>query len=103
LGPMVGECGGYGGELFFGGARSQHVAAVGGEAGEDFGYLAGRFALGEDHLGHALAQGAMMVELGETQVLEGQVTEALHGFVGGKALLSDLIEELAKGFGVHGR
>jgi len=98
LGHMVSECGGDGGVLFFGGSCGQHVAAVGGEAGEDVGYLAGRFALGEDHLGHALAQGAMMVELGETQVLEGQVAQALYGFVGGEALFSDLVEQLAQGF-----
>jgi hypothetical protein len=98
LGPMVSECGGDGGVLFFGGSRGQHVAAVGGEAGEDFSHLAGRFALGKNHLGHALAQGAMMVELGETQVLKGQVTQALYGFVGGEALFSNLLEELAKGF-----
>jgi len=83
LGHMVSECGGYGGVLFFGGSRRQHVAAVGGEAVEDFGDLAGRFALGKDHLGHALAQGAMMVELGETQILKRQVTQALYGLVGG--------------------
>ncbi len=58
--------GGDGGVLFLGGSRRQHVAAVGCEAAEDFGDLAGRFALSKNHLGHAMAQGAMVVELGET-------------------------------------
>jgi hypothetical protein len=48
--------------------------------------------LGEDHLGHALSEGAMMIELGETEVLEGQVAEALHGFVGGELTVSNLTE-----------
>src|ERR1039458_6423090 len=90
--------GGDSGVLFFGGSRCQHVAAVGREAAEDFGYLAWCFALGKNDLGHALAQGAMVVELGETEVLKGQVTKALYGFVGGEALFSNLLEELAKGF-----
>jgi hypothetical protein len=59
---------------------------------ENFGHLVGRFALREDHLGHALAEGAMMIELGETEVLEGQVAEALHGFVGGELTVSNLTE-----------
>jgi hypothetical protein len=49
-----------------------------------------------------LAEGAVVVELGETEVLEGQVTEALDGVVGGDALFSNLLEEMAKGLGVHG-
>jgi hypothetical protein len=95
---VAGEFGGYGGVLFFGGSRGQHVAAVGGEADEDVGYLGWRFARGEDHLGHALAQGAMVVEFGETEVLKGQVTQALDGVVGREALFLDLVEELAQGF-----
>jgi hypothetical protein len=75
---------------------------VGGEAGEDVRYLAGRFALGKDHFGHALAEGAVVVELGETEVLKRQVTEALDGVVGGETLFSNLLEEMAKGLGVHG-
>jgi hypothetical protein len=98
LGHIVSECGGDGGVLFFGGTRGEDVAAVGGEAGEDVGDLAGRFARGKNHLGHALAEGAMMVELGETQVLKRQVTQALDGFVGGEALFSNLLEQLAKSF-----
>src|SRR5580704_11827454 len=62
-----------------------------------------RFALGENHFGHALAQGAMVVELGESQVFEGEMTEALDSFVGGESLFSDLLEQLAQGLGVHRR
>jgi hypothetical protein len=43
----------------------------------------------------------MVVDLGETEVLKGQVTQALYGLVGGEALFADLLEELAKGLGIH--
>lgn len=45
----------------------------------------------------------MMVELGKAEILEGQVAQALDGFVGGEALFLDLFEQLAKGLGVHRR
>src|SRR6266446_6742797 len=93
--------GGDGGKLFLGGSRRQYVAAVSGQAAEDVGDLARRFALGKNHFGHALAQGAMVVDLGETEVLKGEVTQALYGLVGGETLFPDLLEQLAKGLGIH--
>jgi hypothetical protein len=99
---MAGECGGDGGVLVFGGSRGEHIAVVGGQAAEDAGYLGWRFAWGEDHLGHALAQGAMVVEFGETQVLEGQVAEALYRLVGGESAPANLIEQFFQRLGVHG-
>jgi hypothetical protein len=43
----------------------------------------------------------MVIDFGETEVFEGQMTEAFYGVVGGEAFFADLIEELAKSFGVH--
>jgi hypothetical protein len=43
----------------------------------------------------------MVVDLGETEVLKGEVTQALYGLVGGEALFSDQLEQLAKGVGIH--
>jgi hypothetical protein len=43
----------------------------------------------------------MVVDLGETEVLKGEVTQALYGLVGGETLFSDLLEKLAKGLGIH--
>src|SRR6266852_9470714 len=93
--------GGDGGILFLGSPGREHVAAVGRQASEDVRHLARRFALGKNHLGHALAQGAMVVDLGETEVLKGQVTQALDGVVGREALFADLLEQPAKGLGIH--
>jgi hypothetical protein len=78
--------------LFFGGASREDVAAVDGEAGEDSGDLAGRFALGENHFGYALAKGAMVVDLGKTQVFKGHVAKALYRFIGRDALFPDFAE-----------
>ena len=44
----------------------------------------------------------MMVDLSESQVLEGQMTKAFDGFVGREFGATDLLEEFADGFGVHG-
>jgi hypothetical protein len=86
------DLGGYGGVLLFSCARRQDISAVFGQAAEDGGYLLGRFALAEDHFGHALPEGSVVVDLGEAEVFEGQVTEAGDGLVGGDPLRSDLIE-----------
>ena len=79
----------------------EHVAALSGQAAEDLRYLPWRFALSKNYLGHALAQGAMVVDLGKTQVLKGQVAQPLDGLVGRDALFPDLIEQLTEGLGVH--
>jgi hypothetical protein len=70
---------------FIGGARGEDVAASLGHAGKDGGDLGGGLAGGEDHLGHASAQGAMVVELGEAEVFEGQIFEAVEGIADGSA------------------
>jgi hypothetical protein len=98
-----GHSGGDGCVLFLSGTGREHIAAMCGQAAEDFGNLARRFALGKNHFGHTLAQGAMVVDLDKAEVFKGQMAEALDGVVGGEALLSDLLEQLAKGLGIHRR
>ena len=75
---------------------------MGGQADEDLGELGWRFAFAENYFGHALAEGAVVVELGEAQVFEGEMAQALDGFVGGQLAFADLSEEIAERFGVHG-
>ena len=41
----------------------------------------GRLALGEDDFGHAVAQGAVVVHLGEPEVFKRHVPHAPHGYV----------------------
>ena len=53
-----------------------------GQSRENFGHLSGSLALAENHLGHALAEGTMVVDLGEAEVFEREMAETLHGFVG---------------------
>ncbi len=82
-------------ELFFGCARGQNVAifVVKGQAGENLGYLGRRFALAENHLGHPLPQGPMVVYFGEVQVFEGEMAQASYGFVGGEFAGPHFLEE----------
>ena len=89
------DSGCYGGVLLFGGPGRKDVAAMLGEAAEDAGYLFWSLALAEDHFGHAVAEGAVVVDLGEPQIFEGQVSEAVDGFVGRELLLFDLVEQFA--------
>jgi hypothetical protein len=37
-----------------------------------------RFTFPEDHFGEAMPQGAVMIQLGEAQILEGKVAHALQ-------------------------
>jgi len=76
---------------------------VPGESGEDFGDLRCGFSLPENHLGHARAQAAMVIYLGEIEIFKGKMAQALHGIIGGKFALAHLLEQFADGFGVHGK
>ena len=91
-------------ELFFRGAGGEDVGVgvMGGESGEDFGDLGGRFAFAEDNFGHALAKGAMVVELGEAEVFERKMTETLNSLVGRELFGPDFMEQLSEGVRVHG-
>jgi hypothetical protein len=64
-----------------------------GHAGEDGRHLRGSLAGAEDDFGHAGAKGAMMIELGKADVLEGQVAKAIEGGVDGGAAFAHFIEQ----------
>ena len=70
------------GKLLFAGARGQNVAAVFGEPGENSSHLRRSLAFSKDDLGHAGAQGAVMIDLREAEVFERHVTQARHCIVG---------------------
>jgi hypothetical protein len=88
---------GLGGEdgikIFASRAGSENVAAVVRHAGKDLGDVGDGFAGGEDDLGHAGAQGAVMVELGKAHVFKGEVAEALEGGGDVGAAFADLSEQ----------
>ena len=73
--------------------RRQHVSAGRGHARKNGGHLVGSFPGSEDHLGHAGAQAAMMIELGETQVFEWQDAQLLHGIVNVDTAFAHFIEQ----------
>ena len=70
--------------------------------GEDLGDLSGRFSFAKNHFGHALAEGAMVIDLGESEVFEWEMAETLHRLVGRELFGADLLKELAEGSRVHG-
>ena len=57
------------------GARGEHVPGLLQKPRGDLGHLLGRLALGQNHLRHAAAQRAVVVDLGEAQVLERHVPQ----------------------------
>ena len=71
-------------ELFLGGARGEDVGFVLGEVDENVGDLPGRLALAENDFGHAVAESAVVVDVGEAEVLERKMAQALDGGIGGK-------------------
>jgi hypothetical protein len=87
--------------LLFAGACSQDVAPVFGEPGEDSRDLRRRLAFTEDDLRHTRAQGAMMIDFGEAEILEGQMAQASDRSVGREFAFADLLEKLADRFGVQ--
>ena len=68
---------------------------------ENSGEVSWRLAFSEDDLRHACAQSAVVIHLGESQIFEGKMAQALDRFIGSKLAPSDLLEQFADGFGVH--
>jgi len=64
-----------------------------GHAGKDLRHLRGRLTRREDHLRHAGAQRAMMIELGKSDVFKGQVAQAVERVADRGATLAHIIEQ----------
>ena len=62
---------------------------------------AGVFPWPEDHFGHSVAQRAMVIHLGESQIFEWKMAQAVDRVVGRKLAPADLLEKFADGFGVQ--
>src|SRR5258706_5160950 len=82
--------------------RGQNVAPMLRQARENLRHLQRSLALSEDHFGHARAQGAMMVDFGETQIFERQMTQAVDRLVAWELAPAPLLAERTDRFGVHG-
>ena len=81
--------------------RDQHVARVFEQAPGDGDNLLRRLAFTEDHLRHAVAQRAMVVHLGEAQILERHVAQAVQRAVHIHCAGAHLFEQLPKLLLVH--
>ena len=60
-------------------------------------------ALAKNDFGETCAQSTMVVNVGKTQIFEGQVAQVLQGFVRFEVARGYLFEQLADLFLVHGR
>lgn len=83
------------------GAGGEDVDAGGGHAGEDLGGVLGRLACGVDDFGQAVAEGAMVIDLGVVEVFEGEVGEASGGLLGREGAALDFGQKFEKGSFVH--
>jgi hypothetical protein len=88
-------------ELFFVGARRQHVAAMFRETRKDPGNLRGSLALPEDDLGHAHAQPPVMIDLGESQVFKRQVPQTIDRVIGREFPRAHLLKQFSNGSSVQ--
>jgi len=88
-------------ELILIGAGGQDGVVVGGEFFGDFADLDGGFAGAEDGFGMAAAEGAVVVEGGEGEVLERQTAEAGEGVGDGELAVGDVGEEVMELGRIH--
>lgn len=96
-----GDVGENGGGVFGRDTRCEDADAGGCETQEDFGHLRGRLAGGEDDFRHTGAQGAMVVEAGEAEVLKRKGGQPLSDGFGGGFTSFELTQELENGFTPH--
>ena len=83
--------------------RRQDVAAVFGQTGKDGRHLGRSLARTENHFRHPVTQGAMVIQVGESQIFEGKMAQAVNRGVGRKLALSYLVEQFADGVSVQPR
>ena len=69
---------------------------------ENTGDLCGSFPLSKNHLRHAYAQTAMMINFRESNVFEGKMAQALHRIIGREFSRADLLEQFSYGSFVQG-
>ena len=83
------------------GARGEDIVVACGEPARDGHHLSGRLALAEHRLGDAVAKGAMQIDAGEAEVVDGQVAEPRHRLLWPKSPGGDGLEELLYFFAIH--
>ena len=79
-----------------------HRFTVGEEFGDDAHHLIRRLARAVDRFRHALAQRAVVVDDGVSDVAEGEAAQRCHCVVGAQAAAADAVEQLTDVGLVHG-
>ena len=66
------------------------------EAGENGGELSGSFALRKNDLGHSVAKGAVVVDVGESEVFKRQMAKTIESSIGGELFGADVFQKFEK-------
>src|SRR5215813_13185300 len=82
-------------------SRREHIARPECHASKNLDNLLGSLACRIDHLRHADAQRAVMVDFREAQILKRKMTQASDRLFGLKKGIEDLLEQLAECALVH--
>jgi hypothetical protein len=91
----------YGPNLLRRDASGEDIVPALGKASKYLRKVLWLFAGSENNFGHAGAERAMMIDLGEPEIFEWQMTQFVDGFVGGEFAVANLFEEPLQFRGVH--
>ena len=80
---------------------NQHVLGLFRKAAGDGHNLVGRFPFTENHLGDTVTEGAVMIDLGESQILKRHMPQLMHGGVDINCPILDFLEQRAQAFLIH--
>ena len=83
-------------EFFAIGPGCEYIAAASCHSREDLSNLLGSLAGRIDHLRHADAQWAVMVDFREAKIFEGKMAQPSNRLFGRKVGIANLLEQLAK-------
>jgi hypothetical protein len=88
-------------DLLWRNPRRQDIIAVLRQPAENFGEMSRILSRTKDHFRHADAQRAMVIEVGEAKIFEGEMTHFFDSLVGRELATAYVFEELFEGFSVH--
>jgi hypothetical protein len=83
------------------GTRGKNISPVFRKPGENACDLGGSFPLAQYHFRHSIAQGAVMIDLGESKILKWKMAQTIDRVVRRDRALANLLEKTADGFGVQ--
>ena len=84
-----------------GGSGNQNILRLRQQSSRDGRNLIGSFPRSENNFRHAVAKSAVMIDLRESEILEGKMPHALHSGVDAGRSSADIFEQRAQLILVH--